>query len=649
MRSTCAILTVAMVACVLSGAPALAQRAGENAVANADDAFGTSVGLEQSGIYSEYDTRGFSPLKAGNVRIDGVYFDPVASLSGRLRSSTAIRVGLSAVDFPFVAPTGVVDHKFKPFPKELGFSVSATEFGYMAVILEADARIPVIKDHLAITGGLAYADTRSFDGANTQSWGWTLRPILRAGGFEIAPFASTGHSLKSKPNPLVIVPGAIVPTMQARRKYLGQDWLDTDHRNDNYGVTVRGRIGENFGLRAGVFKAIGERRENYSELFTIIGPGNRASHVLIADPLQDVHSTSGEALVVWHRTSGRWAHRVYAGYRARDRYTETGGSDIRNYGLVEYGERDPEPRPARFDFSPVNQGRLRQSSLMIGYLGKLEGVGRINLGLQKARYRARSKSGATGALTLSRDDPWLYNVMALAQVSRSMAIYAGTERGLEDSGVAPESAVNRNEQLPATRSTQYEGGVSWKFHAGHLVLDAFQISKPYFSADSANRFVEVGTVRHRGVEASFVGHLDDRLNLLAGAVLMKPRVIGAAVDQGLIGKRPTGVPNLFARIDLTYRTDWLHGFTPTASVVYNGRRAAGSRPQAQLGGRQLMVGSITSVDIGARQGVHLGKVDASLRVVVQNVFDEHGWRVPAANLIRPDSGRRVTATLAADF
>ena len=64
---------------------ALAQRAQENAVSSADDAFGSSVGLESTGIYSEQDTRGFSPSKAGNARIDGVYYDPVGALSARLR------------------------------------------------------------------------------------------------------------------------------------------------------------------------------------------------------------------------------------------------------------------------------------------------------------------------------------------------------------------------------------------------------------------------------------------------------------------------------------------------------------------------------------------------------------------------------------
>lgn len=54
---------------------AFAQRARENAVAEASDAFGTLVGREQVGLYSSGNARGFSPSQAGNLRIEGLYFD----------------------------------------------------------------------------------------------------------------------------------------------------------------------------------------------------------------------------------------------------------------------------------------------------------------------------------------------------------------------------------------------------------------------------------------------------------------------------------------------------------------------------------------------------------------------------------------------
>ena len=62
---------------VLLGLPlcAQAQRADDNAVKSADDAFGNSVGNENIGLYSPFEVRGFSAVDAGNVRLDGLYFD----------------------------------------------------------------------------------------------------------------------------------------------------------------------------------------------------------------------------------------------------------------------------------------------------------------------------------------------------------------------------------------------------------------------------------------------------------------------------------------------------------------------------------------------------------------------------------------------
>ena len=66
-------LRLAAAACALAAAPAAAQeRSDDNAVIEAEDAFGISVGRESLGIYSPGNARGFSPSAAGNVRIEGL-------------------------------------------------------------------------------------------------------------------------------------------------------------------------------------------------------------------------------------------------------------------------------------------------------------------------------------------------------------------------------------------------------------------------------------------------------------------------------------------------------------------------------------------------------------------------------------------------
>ena len=73
-----------------------------------------------------------------------------------------------------------------------------------------------------------------------------------------------------------------------------------------------------------------------------------------------------------------------------------------------------------------------------------------------------------------------------------------------------------------------------------LVAGLFDVRKPYFSTDEANVYTILGDVRHRGVELSLSGNLVDDLSIVAGAVLMEPRVAGEAVELGRVGRKPLG-------------------------------------------------------------------------------------------------------------
>lgn len=632
---------------------AWAQRAAENAVSSADDAFGSSVGLEQTGIYSEQDTRGFSPAKAGNARIEGLYYDPIGALSSRLRVGNSIRVGFAAESFPFQAPTGIVEYRMRPFPDKAGVSLAYNAMAFGGYIRELDVRLPLADKRVGILLGAAQSDLRLTDGSNNQAYGLTARVFVRLGAVELTPFYSHARFTGNQAHVPVVVNGPTLPDYPQARRYLGQDWASGNYDNSQRGVVVKAALTRRLSLRAGIFHADGDKQENYTEVLSLLpvpdgSTPDLASQRLIADPQQRLRATSGEAQLAWRVDTGRWRHRFMLAFRARDRIFDTGGSDVRTLGVTPFGEPIRIARPT-FAFSPVNEGRIRQSAVGLAYTAQVQGLGTINLGLQKARYRASLRDGRSGIESLSRDDPWLYNASLGISVTPALSLFLATQKGLEDSGAAPENAANRNEQLPATRTRQYEAGLRWKFPSGQLSLNAFQIDKPYFTFNAANVFAEQGRVRHRGFEASLSGHFGKRFNLLAGGVFMQPRVLGAAVDQGLIGDRPAGTPSVFARIDANYRTDIFGGLTPTASVTYTGSRAVGLRPQAALGGRQLMVPGYASVDLGLRQQFKVGSVPASFRFVVVNAFDATSWRVIAANTMYIDERRRINLTVTADF
>jgi iron complex outermembrane recepter protein len=645
---------IAMAGVVLAPGTALAQRAGEDVISDSDDAFGTTVGQESTGIYTERNTRGFNPLDAGNVRIDGIYFDPVAILAGRLRRDTAIRVGFAAIDFPFVAPTGVVDHHFRSFPDSNGHSFNETINVPGGHIDEWDMRWRSENGKFAVTGGVANANLEQVDRSKSVSWGFTLRPIIRAGGMEFAPFASAGRFTKSFAKPLAVVRDGYLPD-QPPGRYIGQRWAAGERLHQNWGATLKARITDRLSFRGGYFYSVGDQISNFSEIYQITGPANQANHFVFADPKHDIGSHSGEGLLAFTFGKGRVKHRFFAGFRNRNRLTETGGSDPIDVGAMTpgqtyYGETDRIDEPARFNFRPINVGRVRQSSWMAGYSGQLQGLGHLNIGIQKARYRATSFIGATGVTNRSRANPWLYNATLMIEITPGFSAYVATQRGLEDSGLAPENAANRNAQLPATKATQYEGGVRWDFGKGNLVVSAFQITKPYFTFDGANNFVQRGSRRHRGLEVSLTGHFGERLNIVAGGVLIDAEVTGEArTGPDPVGKRPAGTPNVFAQLNANYRTGLLNDLALTLGLKYTGKRAVTSKPIGHLGGKQLTLPGWLRVDLGLRERFSIGKVDASVRAIVQNVTNEKNWYVVAPDVVWPEERRKLLLILTVDL
>ena len=77
---------------------------GDNPVASAQDAFWPDPGTGDIGMYSPGQVRGFSPQAAGNVRIDGLYFDQEGTLSNRVIEGSTVRVGITEIGYAFPGP-----------------------------------------------------------------------------------------------------------------------------------------------------------------------------------------------------------------------------------------------------------------------------------------------------------------------------------------------------------------------------------------------------------------------------------------------------------------------------------------------------------------------------------------------------------------
>jgi iron complex outermembrane receptor protein len=224
--------------------PALAQRADDNAVTAAEDAFGTSIGNESIGLYSTSQVRGFSPVTAGNVRIEGVYIDRQGAIAQRLVSGSSIRVGVSAQGYLFPAPTGIVDYRLRDVGDRPIFSVIAGSFAYGAPTFEVDAQLPIDGTRLGVAAGASWAHEEYYDGSDARYVRFGVIPRWRPNdAIEIIPFWSMTLGKDEQVAPTIVTAGSFVAPEAPRRRYFGQQWAAKDSRSINAGVIGKARVG----------------------------------------------------------------------------------------------------------------------------------------------------------------------------------------------------------------------------------------------------------------------------------------------------------------------------------------------------------------------------------------------------------------------
>ncbi len=624
--------------------PAGAQRASDNAVTAAEDAFGTSVGNETIGLYSPSQVRGFSPVAAGNVRIEGIYIDRQGAIPQRLVSGSTIRVGLSAQGYLFPAPTGIVDYTLRGVGDRPLVSVVAGSFAYGAPAIEVDAQLPIIGKTLGLAAGASWGHEKYYDGSDAHYVRAALIPRWRpCAGIEVIPFYAISVGRGEEVAPTIIAAGNVVPPEAPRRRYFGQAWAQKDTRSINTGVIAKARLGADWAVTAGAFRSIFVNERNFAELFIDTTADGNTTERVVADPGQRYASTSGELRVSRSLTDGPRLHTLHATVRARSLDSFYGGAaPALDLGPRRLGQPVEVPEPRDLAFGRRTHDRVRQTTLGLAYEGRWKGVGEAAIGIQRADYTKRIDQPGL-ARTATTDRPWLLNASAAATITDRLALYAGYTRGLEESGLAPVNAANRNEALPAIRTRQVDGGVRWAVPGGmKLVAGVFDVAKPYFNTDERNVYTVLGDVRHRGAEISLAGNPTERLSLVAGAVLMRPRVTGAAVDDGRVGARPLNQPGRTLRGNAEYRPAFAPGFSVDLAVANIGRRYA-SRDNV------VTVPSYTLVDIGARYRFRIGKAPATFRLQMQNVGDVFAWNIVGSNSYGLMDKRRVTAFLAADF
>lgn len=632
-----------VVAALFSPLDALAQRADENATTSAEDAFGSSIGNESVGLYNPYEARGFSPVDAGNVRIEGLYFDQQDELTDRIVDNSRVRVGLTTLGFLFPAPTGIADYTLrKAGEKRIVSGVVGTGV-YGGPYVEIDTKWPLIGDKLGLVVGGARRHEEYFDGSDGDfaSIGTTLRWVPRD-DVEIIPFFGRVEYWNEESAPFIISGGDYLPPRHERRSFYSQRWADNKGYSQNHGVVAKTNVGS-WQFQSGLFQSRFVRDHDFTELLVGVTPTGLGNRLIIARRDERSSSTSGELRASYNFYENGRKHVFYVALRGRDVHSRSGGSDVVSLGPGYIAVEDEEA-PPKFNYGPHDLDSVEQKTVGVAYQGIWSGVGELNAGLQRTDYRkTNEQQRPVYVRSVSHDEPWLWNASAAWFATKDIAVYGGYTKGLEESGSAPAEATNRFAVLPAILTRQVEAGARFSLPSNvKLVTGLFDVRKPYFAFDNTRFYRELGEVQHRGLEVSLTGEVFEDFTVVFGGVFMKPRVTGEPVDRGEIGDKPVGQTGRTIRASFDYKIPGIKGLSVDGLYQNIGRRVASVSNRLDVPGRWVL-------DLGARYAFDVNGNPTTLRLKWYNITNKFGYRVAGDHTFQANQARNVSIYLATDL
>ena len=631
---------------LLLGTHARAQRANDNAVTAASDAFGTVVGSQTIGLYSPTSARGFSPSQAENLRIEGLYFDQRSSGSNPyLFSGSDMRVGIAAQSYAFPSPSGIADLRLRT-PGDDPLTSAVLIRGPLDVSsVELDVQYPLV-EHLLRVGVIAGA-AHGFDynyalKSNRRAISLLLKftPNLRT---EVVPFIGYVHNTEWQETPFVFTDG-VNPLPIFNEQHLPiQDWTTWRWDQITAGALARVIVADGWSVRAGLFRSIDRHAQNFNDLMLGPTPQGFADHVMDVQPALTASSYSGDLRVTRTQLGERHARETTLAARGRHVDRTFGGDSVTDLGPI-WLYRNIALTEPQLIFTPQSTDRVRQSGVGLNDVERWKNLASLSAGIMLTNY---TRSVAIPGLPVSSQ----HKSVALPTISfninplKTATLYGSYTRGLEDSPTAPSSALNRGEPTPATPTWQVDGGVRAAVASVQLLLGVFEVHKAYFALDTSDRYAAIGDISARGVESSATWSSGHGLTLVGGAVWLKPEVnrrvgeLGGATGSAPIGPVPGTI-----NVNVDYAPGGPLGWGASLQWTWLSARVETTDDRYRLP-------PLNTLNAGIRYAARLWGRQWSARFDVGNLTNASGLTFSSAyyGLAVPQLPRNYTLTAALDL
>ena len=444
-----------------------------------------------------------------------------------------------------------------------------------------------------------------------------LKDVTLWGDAWFQEYGQRGLATALNPSTKTGVPDAVL--FDPSRNY-GQNWTRNISHELLLGTGLDAKLSDIFGLRFGYRYCQEQRDYNYIQEDLIDAAGNYTEKYYRA-PRQHETTHSAYALIDAHLATWGVTHDITAGYSSTN-YAFSKGIDV---GVV-LGTSNIFA-PVYFADPQLIPGGKTQTAdqfyynLLIGDHIVFSDAVSLLAGVNYASLRQYTYSYVTGAKTsvysLHKATPSVSLIYKPLSNLSAYVSYIESVAGGESTSST--TAVNANQVLPPSTSTQYEIGTKATLHNVMLSIALFRINKVNAEIDPRdNIFKQDGREIHQGAEFTITGKLLDHLTAVGGFTWLDARVEKATANTATEGKTPVNVPERQARAFLEYELPFLDQLFVSVGANYSGKRPV------DVYNTNYMKGA-TTYDAGIRYSLDLNDHKLTFNLVASNIANTAYW------------------------
>lgn len=262
-------------------------------------------------------------------------------------------------------------------------------------------------------------------------------------------------------------------------------------------------------------------------------------------------------------------------------------------------------------------------------------------GVRQQKVKMEGFDQATGASTsLYESDATTPLFGIVVKPWQNVSFYANYAEGLTAGTIVGPGYANQGEILAPYKSEQQEVGVKIDWGTITTTAALFQISRPSQLVTVSGDLTYDGEQRNRGLELSAYGEFRPDLRGFASVMFLNPELTNPA-DPAERGNDAPGVPDFTASAGLEWDTPWVEGLSVNGRIIYT----SGSYLTAA---NTLKFPGWTRIDLGARYETVVNQTPVTIRLNVENVFDETYW-LTTGNFVTVGSPRTFIGSVAMKF